>query len=915
MKKNKKVKKSNNDKTKKYNVEDVKNKKTNSNNNDETKKIKNKKIKTNKKGKVKKHKILKRVILAIFLLGIIAVMVVAGIVAGIFFSDKYKVTREDLDAAISGNTKIVNGDQVVILASDENREWVDLDKMPEYLPNAFIAIEDKRFREHNGIDIGRTISATLNFAAKGGESSYGGSTITQQLIKNTFDDKDDEGVAGIERKIREMARAYNLEKVLSKDEILEYYLNLIFIGGTNYGVSTATHYYFSKTIDQLSLAQAAFLAGINHAPNAYAPFDQTTDNTEKIKTRTKTVLAEMKSQGFITDEETYNAAVAEVDAGLGFAQGQVNAGSNYSYHTAAVIEQVIKDLMEKDDIDYTTAKNRFYNSGYTVYSTVNNAIQARMEEEFKKDKYIIQPKETRDGKPVNTGHTQSAMVIIDHKTGQVVGCVGGLGTDASVTGTNRATQGKKQPGSSFKPIAVVAPAIDMGIVTAATVYDDSYTRFGGGYDPHNSYSGGLGLITVRRAIGSSSNIVNVKILAEVGPSNAIEFLKKLRINVSDHYNDLALALGTPAVSPLEMAAAYATIANDGVYIEPTFYTKVEDSEGNVILEPQQETERVLSEQNAYILKRILTEPVRSGTAGTCAISGMDVCAKTGSTEEYKDRWLCGFTPYYTAACWYGFDNAECAHDNNNARAIWAAVMKDIHSGLPSARIQKPENITSATICLDSGCVATASCARRQTEEFVIGTVPGPCEGHKTLKICTETGKIANEYCKAVEDKTFLVRPPKENTTLWTTSSGGKYDVPTETCTVHVAPEQVEVVDVVGKKLAAAKEALEDIGFVVNVEYSENEDEDDGIVLKQSVKAKQKADKGSTITLTVNKKKNTNTNTNTTNEVGGGTTNTEKPSTNANTQTNTSTGATNTQTPPTTNTAGGDTTVPSSNIVE
>ncbi len=910
MKKNKKVKKYNNDKTRKYNVEDVRNKRVNSNNNDETKKIKNKKIKTNKKGKVKKHKVLKRVILAIFLLGIIAVMVVAGIVAGIFFSDKYKVTREDLEAAISGNTKIVNGDQVVTLASDENREWVDLDKMPEYLPNAFIAIEDKRFREHNGIDIGRTLSATLNFAVKGGESSYGGSTITQQLIKNTFDDKDDEGVAGIERKIREMARAYNLEKVLSKDEILEYYLNLIFIGGTNYGVSTATHYYFSKTIDQLSLAQAAFLAGINHAPNAYAPFDQTTDNTEKIKTRTKTVLAEMKSQGFIADEETYNAAIAEVDAGLGFVQGQVNAGSNYSYHTAAVIEQVIKDLMEKDDIDYTTAKNRFYNSGYTVYSTVNNAIQARMEEEFKKDKYIFQPKETKDGKLINSGHSQAAMVIIDHKTGQVVGCMGGLGTDANVTGTNRATQGRKQPGSSFKPIAVVMPALDAGIITAGTVYDDSYTQFGGGYDPHNS-DGYSGLITVKRAIGKSSNIVNIKILAELGPSNAIEFLKKVGINVSDHYNDLALALGTPDISPLEMAAAYATVANDGVYIEPTFYTKVEDSEGNVILEPQQRTERVISEQNAYILKRILTEPVRSGTAASCAISGMDVCAKTGSTDEYKDRWLCGFTPYYTAASWFGFDITERPNYDNNAMFIWRAVMKDIHSGLESARIQKPENITSATICLDSGCVATASCARRQTEEFVIGTVPGPCEGHKTLKICTETGKIANEYCKAVEDKTFLARPPKENTTLWTTSSGGKYDVPTETCTVHVAPEQVEVVNVVGKKLAAAKKALEDIGFVVNVEYSEDEDEDDGIVLKQSVKANQKADKGSTITLTVNKKKSNQT----TNEVGGGTTNTEKPPTTTNTQTNTSTGETNTQTPSTTNTAGGDTTSPSSNIVE
>lgn len=896
--------KSENEKTKKYKIEEPTNKKKkkSKNGNEDTKSLK-----VNKKGKIKKkHKILKRIIIGIILLILIAIMIVAGIVVGIFTSDKYKISKEDIKLS-NTNSEIRSastGETIAILSADENRKWVDLDKMPEYLPKAFVAIEDKRFFEHKGIDITRTLSATINFIIKKGDSSYGGSTITQQLIKNYYDDKDDEGVAGVERKVREMARAYNVEQVLSKDEILELYLNIIFMGERNNGVYTASIYYFNKPVEQLTLSEAAFLAGINHSPNAYNPFNEEKDNSEKIKTRTKTVLAEMKSQGYITDEEAYNTAVAEVDNGLPFNKGTISTGSSYSYHTAALIEQLIKQLMEEEGINRDVARTKLYNNGYIIYSTVDTKIQTRMEEEYAKDKYIFQPKaKDKNGNLINSGHSQSAMAIIDHKTGQVVGVMGGLGEDADVTGTNRATQGEIQPGSSFKPIGVIAPALEEGIITAATVYDDSLTDFGGNYSPHNSGSF-AGLLTVRHAIERSSNVVSVKIMAELTPAKAIEYLKNMNIDIDSFHESLPMALGTASVSPLEMAAAYAAIANDGIYITPTFYTKVEDESGKVVLEPKQEQRRVLSVQNAYILKSILTSPVTgpNGTVGSsCRISGIEVAAKTGSTEEYKDRWLCGFTPYYAAATWFGFDRPEKPNGENNARTIWGAVMRDVHQGLPNASFTKPEGIVTESICLDTGCVATSSCARVEKESFAIGTVPKACEGHKKLIMCADTGKIATEFCPNKEEKTFLVKPEKEDTKKWSTPSG-KYNVPTENCTEHTVPEKIEVPNVIGKKSDVAKKELEAKGFKVEIKYhTEDKTKEDGVVLRQSVEAGQKTDKGATIAITVNKKESSSTQTN---EVGGNKTNTI-----TNTINKTNTIVNNTQT---TNTV---TNPPTSNIID
>ena len=812
-----------------------------------TKKVKDKKTK-----KKKRFKWLKRIILSIFILGILAVLVVAGIVIGILNSDKYKLSAEEL-TVINENGSVLDsaGNQIATIAGSENRKLVSIENMPKQLPEAFIAIEDKRFYEHSGVDLKRTAYATAMYIINKGDSDAGGgSTITQQLIKNTKADKADTGTAGIERKIREMARAYNVEKILSKTQILEAYLNRIPMGSTVYGVGMAAEYYFSKPVNELDLAECAFLAGINHAPSLYNPFTGA-DNAERIKSRTKEVLYQMKDQEKITEEE-YNAAVAKVEAGFEFKRGAIVSQADYSYHTQAAIKQVVEDLMEQKQITRDEAKLMIESNGYTIYSTQDSTIQDRMKEEFLKDKYIRSGKEKKeDGTPLND-HTQAAMVIIDHKTGQVVATMGGLGSDASTVGLNRATEATKQTGSSIKPLACEAPALENGIITAGTVYDDSYTEFGGNYHPHNSDYSFHGLITIREALAQSSNIVHLKIMKEVGPENSRRFLATMGLNIAEQHESITMALGTADLSVLDMAGAYAAVANNGVYMKPIFYTKVVDAKGNVVLEPKQEQTRVMTEENAYILQDLLKSPARSGTAAVCYMSDQDVGAKTGSTDHYVDRWLCGFTPYYTASVWFGFDYSERpVYSGNNAANIWAAVMKDIHSELPTARFQKPSDVVSVRICKDSGCVATDSCEDTISEVFVKGTLPKQCQGHTKLTICKETGNIANEYCKDVEERIYTKKPEKEKTTLWSTSAGDKYDIPTEVCSVHKV-DKVKMLNVVGSSLTDAKNRIEAIGLKVEIKYSEDKNKADGVVLAQSNSADEEIEKGKTVILTINK---------------------------------------------------------------
>lgn len=823
-----------------------------------------KKEKGKKKGFWKRHRKLALFLKICIILIILLIIIGAGAVVAIFANDDWSMSKDDLTLK-SIDTIIYDkdGNEIANVSGEEKRRTVSLGEIPKTVQDAYISIEDKRFYQHKGVDVKRTAGATVTYILNRGHSSYGGSTITQQLIKNLKDDKSDSGLAGIQRKIREMSRAYKVEKMLSKDQILELYLNTIFVGGEGnlHGVELASRYYFNKSVGELDLAESAFLAGINHAPNSYNPFNGT-DNSELIKKRTKTVLAEMKDLGKITEEE-YNNAKAEVDEGLKFEKGNTATNSSMSYLARAALNQVIQQYAEKNDVSKEIAQTMIEGGGYKIYTTQDSNIQSNMEEVYRSGDYIYAGVQKKDGNKINT-HTQSAMVIIDHKNGYVVGCMGGLGDDVDSNGQNRATQSVRQPGSSMKPIASIAPALESGIITAATIYDESSTDFGN-YHPTSS---GLGLITVRKAIEKSANTTEVKIMSELGPSNSIAFLRKMGItslvtakeNKEHNDENLAMVLGglTYGISPLEMAGAYAAIANGGVYITPTFYTRMEDASGNIVLEPVQEKTRVMSEANAYIEQTILRGPVGAGgTAPYAKVSGQDTGGKTGTTTDNKDRWFCGFTPYYTAATWYGYDIPEdlstsYANVSNKAARIWVRIMDNIHKGLESAEFEKPSNVVSATICLDSGKVATEACSRTYTEYFVKGTVPGDCEGHTKLTICTETGKIATENCPNTEEKIYTKKPEKEDTTLWRTNDGGKYNIPTETCDVHTKKE-VTVPNVIGKTKEDAIKILKDLGLTVTVETEESSKED-GTVINQSKKEGSKATAGDNITITISKKK-------------------------------------------------------------
>ncbi len=738
----------------------------------------------------------------------------AGIVAGIFFGlfgDEFEITKEELTAG-SSNTIVLDSEnkEIANLNVEEKRKTISLSEMPEYLPKAYIAIEDKRFYSHSGVDLKRTMGAILG--AVTGNSSYGGSSITQQLVKNITNDKQRSGIAGVTRKLKEWTKAIQIERMISKDQILELYLNIIFVGGPElHGVELGSLYYFNKNAKDLDLAECAFLAGINNAPNSYNPYDESLDQekvAKLIKDRTLTVLSEMKKQGLISNDDEYNAAVAKVEAGLKFEKGNTGGESQYSYHTKAAIEQVIEQVMEEKGLSREFAKKYVEGSGLTIYTTQNSSIQARVEEEFAKSKYQIKGRERNDDGTFKNDHTQAAMVIIDNSTSQVVAVGGELGNNMA-TGLNRATDAVRQTGSSMKPLADIAPGLQEKVITAATMYDDKPTVFGGNYQPNDWTTKYQGVMNIRQCIKVSQNIPMVKIMMELTPKKSIEYLKKMGITTLNDKEDQtgSLAIGglSKGITPLEMAGAYAMIANDGVYTTPTFYTKVVDSNGNTVLTPNQQKTRVISEQNAYITRSIVQEPVTSGgTASFCKISGMDTCAKTGSTDKYKDRWLCGMTPYYTAACWWGFDTPETltyangsvysVDGRNPAGQIWSQVMKDIHKDLPNKTFNTPSTgLTQAQVCRSTGCLATNTCTDTYTETFTTDNLPQKCEGHGTQRICQVSGKLANEYCPAesVKSVSYGGTLPKEQLGLWKTLSPSKTgnDQVTETCDVHKKTEE------------------------------------------------------------------------------------------------------------------------------
>ena len=655
------------------------------------------------------------------------------------------------------------GQDVVLrkLYGGANRTWVKYEDIPKNLIHACIAIEDKRFEDHQGVDWVTTLKACVKMFLGRGEA--GGSTITQQLVKN-ITGRDE---VTVRRKLVEIFSALELEKRYTKKQIMELYLNVIALGENCEGVESASQVYFGKSVSELDLAECAALIGITNNPSIYDPYI----NADKNKERQVVILDQMLEQKYITQEQ-HDAAVAE-ELVFHNASGEASGDEDYySYFEDQVINDVVRDLSEKTGYDQTIVRKMLMTGGYKIYSTLNPDVQAAVEEVY----------QNLDNIPdtASSQQLQSGIVIIDNKTGDVVAVAGGVGEKQGSLILNRATQSYLSPGSTIKPVSVYAPALELGLITPATVMDDTpYSFTDARHWPKNSDSVYRGLMNINEAVSLSINTIPVKLVAQMTPEYSFEFAKEkmgLSTLVSSYVNaagdtfsdvDLApLAMGglTKGVSVKAMAQAYATFANEGVYREARTYTKVVDSDGKVVLDNTQQSHVAMKDMTAWYITYMLENTVESGTGTAAQIANMTVAGKTGTTTSDFDRWFAGYTPYYTGVVWCGYDDPEevvlTDSSTNPAIVLWQKVMEQVHDGLPNKEFNKPTNVVECTVCRDSGLLMTDACredprgSRAITVELSLYDVPTQnCDVHKEVEICGASGHVVNEYCKQVEGNT------------------------------------------------------------------------------------------------------------------------------------------------------------------
>lgn len=577
----------------------------------------------------------------------------------------------------------------------ENRIWVGIDRMPQYLKDAFISIEDERFETHSGVDWKRTLAAVGNKLLKFDSSEFGGSTITQQLIKNVTNDKGRNAM----RKFREIVRALLIERQLTKTEILEAYLNTISLGNGICGVQVASNYYFNKDVSELTLTECAALAAITKNPTEYNPVSGAEANTE----RRRTVLDKMLELSKITYEEydkAYNTPLVLDDSREDDLEIEIN-----SYFVDALIDQVIEDLAEKYNLSTSLASTTFYNGGFKIYATVKPEIQEKMEEVYSDIKtYFPQTKKNPNGETV---HVQSAMTVMDY-SGHIVGIVGGAGQKTTNRGLNRATDSPRQPGSTMKPLGVYALAIDKDIVNyTSSVLDKPIKNYyeDGKSGPKEWYGYYKGTVRLNYAIRKSMNTIPVRLLQEIGIDTSYDFLvNKLHCKhlVEADKNLSALALGGTnyGLTTTESAAAYAIFGNQGVYHKPTTYYKIERPNGEVVLEYGETGEQAISPASATVMNHLLQEVVYGSEGTGRGISGynsMKAYAKTGTSSESNDLWMVAGTPYYVGSVWYGFDLQSKVNNGGAAAKIWKDVMRDVHKDLEKKEFEDSEDVVKKGI--------------------------------------------------------------------------------------------------------------------------------------------------------------------------------------------------------------------------
>lgn len=556
------------------------------------------------------------------------------------------------------------------LSGRQKRIWVDYSDIPWYMEKAVVAIEDKRFYDHKGVDWYRTSGAFIKMFATM-QNSYGGSTITQQLIKNlTGQDQ-----VTVQRKLTEIFGALELEKRYDKQEIIEWYLNAVYFGEGCYGVQTAAQTYFGKDVKDLSLAECASIVGITNMPTYYDPFY----NEENNKKRQETILREMYEQGYI-DYAMYKDAVAEELVFIHSAEEEVTQRI-YSYYEEVVIDDVIKDLMERKGISKETAQTLVYNGGYKIYCCLDVSVQTAID--------TIYTDLTAIPRTGGDQQLQSAIVVMNPYDGRILGLSGGVGMKDRNFPLNRATGTYRSPGSSIKPLASYGPAVDTGLITPTTLVNDQAGLHLSGTDwyPANDSNVYYGVVTIYQALQYSLNTVAAQIVDKLGPQTSYNYLTtKLGftslVPADANYAPMALGQLTNGVTVREMAQAYCAFVNDGIFTYGRTYSLVTDFDGNTVIDNSPSTISAFKPNTAYTMTYMMQNAVENGTGKEARLYSVPVAGKTGTSGDYKDRWFCGVTPYYVAAVWTGFDTPQTINVSGNPAAqLWRKVMQPLHDGL------------------------------------------------------------------------------------------------------------------------------------------------------------------------------------------------------------------------------------------
>lgn len=738
------------------------------------------------------------VLLTILLVGICT----AGIFAAIFMKYVHtnvtpvvQIKAEDYDMSLSSfiyyqDRKTNEWVEYQTIHGEVNRIPVDIEDMPDALWQAAVAIEDERFFQHDGVDWWRTGGAVVNMFF-GMKNTFGGSTLTQQMLKNLTEDNK----PYVNRKVREIFRALEFEKNYTKAEILELYLNNIYLGKGCYGVQTAAQFYFGKDASDLTAAECASLIAITNNPSKYGPMYDITITREDGTTVTPRELNKVR-QGLILDKmaevkgpatlediddpDSWKPYLTEQEAAaakleeLNFLDGGTTAEDIIkekngptklnNWFVDQVFRDVTADLAEELHISLEEAEKRVYNGGYKIYTTMDLEIQELAESVYA-DRGNLNNLTSRDGQPI-----QSGITVMDPYTGNIVAIVGQMGAKEGNLLWSYAAD-KHQVGSSMKPLTAYAPAIDSGAVTPGTTFDDyPVEAMNGTYWPKNSPNRYRGFTSVASGIQHSINTIAVQTLMAGGVAEAYAFAtEKLCLDLEPEDMDRSpLGLGGlhRGLSTIEMAAAFSCFANGGIYNQPRTYTQVLDKDGNVLLENSGKSHVAMKETTAYLMTKMLKSAVDAGTGSRAKFSGMSIAGKTGTTNDNYDRYFVGYTPYYVAAVWTGYkSNARISYSGNPAITMWKKVMQPIHQELANKSFSKPSSgLTTVSLCADSGLLATDACAadvrgsRAVSVEIASGTAPTEsCNLHVTRDYCTEGKCLATANCPAgsVSQKAFL----------------------------------------------------------------------------------------------------------------------------------------------------------------